>query len=408
MGGINFEILKDKNALRIFLSLLVSTICEKMMSIGLVWYFTKNFSINIVPWFLTVSFLPHLLMAFYSTGIINRLGALKTVIAASYFRSAVLFLLYGCFFILDLKANTLLTGLFVAGFFIGLGSSLFNPSILTLPPQLVASDKIVGLNALIDSSMSISTIMGATFAIFLLNIVSLKTLILVNAVSFLVSGLLQMGLQTKSQMQEQRDTNVPHIGPKTVLSKYPDIARMLGSFLFLNLVFTPILVMIPWYVEKVYGGDSSSLATIEGCMGLGAFLTGLFMSLANFQVEKKNRISMIALVSFLFGAFFLLFSFSLQTWHGAFLLFCIGVLSTFLNIQVLTYFQTSLLEDEVPAIMTAVNIISAASVPLSLSFSGLIFPYVYIPTFAKSCGVMVVFIALIMPKFLRGSQWKSV
>lgn len=405
MGGINFEILNDRNALRIFVSLLVSTICEKMMSIGLVWYFTKNFSVNVVPWFLTISFLPHLLMAFYSTGIINRLGPLRTVVSTSFFRAAVLFLLYGGFFILDLQGSTLLTGLFVAGFFVGLGSSLFNPSVLSLPPLLVAPDKIVGLNALIDSSMSISTIMGATFAIFLLNLVSLKTLILLNAISFLFAGLLQMGLESNIQ-GAVATTEGAHIGPKTVLKKYPDMARMLISFLFLNLIFTPILVMIPWYVEKIYNGDSSSLATIEGSMGLGAFLTGVFMSLANFQLEGEKRINMIALISFLFGAFFLIFSFSQHTWHGAFVLFCIGVLSTFLNIQVLTYFQTSLPEEEVPAIMTAVNIISAASVPLSLSFSGLIFPYVYIPSFAKISGAIVILIALVMPKFLRGSKWK--
>ncbi|MGZ3809960.1 MAG: hypothetical protein ACXVCE_17885, partial [Bacteriovorax sp.] len=80
MGGINFEILKDKNALLIFVSQLVSTICDKMMSIGLVWYLTSHFSINVVPWYLAGCFLPHLLMAFFSTGFINRVGVLKTVI----------------------------------------------------------------------------------------------------------------------------------------------------------------------------------------------------------------------------------------------------------------------------------------------------------------------------------------
>lgn len=408
MGAINFDILKDRNALRIFLSLLVSTICEKMMSIGLVWYFTKHFSINVVPWFLTVSFLPHLMMAFFSTRLINTLGPLRTVISTSFFRSAVLFLLVAAFSFVDLKDEALLVALFVAGFFIGVGSSLFNPAILTLPPRLVPADKVVGLNALIDSSMSISTIMGATFAIFLLNLVSLKTLILINAISFMVSGLLQLGLETTSALSESGEENPPHISPKTVLRKYPDIARLLLSFLFLNLVFTPILVMIPWYVEKIYQGDSSSLATIEGCMGLGAFLTGIFLSLSHLKLEGEKRIKMIATVSFLFGAFFLLFSFSQHTWQGAVVLFCVGILSTFLNIQVLTYFQTALPEEEVPAIMTAVNIISAASVPLSLSFSGLIFPHVHIPTFATISGAVVIFLALIMPKFLRGQKWKLV
>jgi hypothetical protein len=142
-------------------------------------------------------------------------------------------------------------------------------------------------------------------------------------------------------------------------------------------------------------------------MGLGAFGTGMYMSLASFQLKADKRISMIGIISLLFGVFYFLFAYSSMTWHGAFILFLIGVMSTFLNIQVLTYFQTALKEEEVPAIMTAVNIISAASVPLSLSFSGLVFPHVYIPNFAKMSGLLIIIIALIIPKFLQGSLWKS-
>jgi hypothetical protein len=116
---------------------------------------------------------------------------------------------------------------------------------------------------------------------------------------------------------------------------------------------------------------------------------------------------MIATVSFFFGLFFLIFAFSHFTWQGAGVLFFIGVLSTFLNIQVLTYFQTALRPEEIPAIMTGVNIISAAAVPLSLTFSGIIFPHVYITNFAKVSGVLVILIAFILPKLLRGSVWKS-
>lgn len=408
MSLINIEVLKDKNSFLIFASQLVSAICDKMMSIGLIWYLTKEYSINVVPWFLAVSFLPHLMMAFFSTPIINRIGALKTVIASEFFRGIILFILFGCFYLFKLEGNSLLTALFISGFFVGLGSSLFNPAILSLPPKLVAPDKVVGLNALIDSSMSISTILGATFAIFILSFVDLKMLVLINALSFIWAGVLQMGLKTLTQSEDKSlDKNVESIGPIYVLKKYPDIARMLASFLFLNLVFTPILVMIPWYVQKIYFGDSSSLAIIEGAMGLGAFITGLYLSFSSFQVSTDRRVSMIALVSFLFGLFFFIFAYSSFTWHGALLLFSIGIISTFLNIQVLTYFQTALKEEEIPAIMTAVNIISAASVPLSLIFSGLIFPHVSIPSFAKLSGVLIIFIALLMPKFLQGPIWKS-
>ena len=408
MSLLNIEVLKEKNSLLIFVSQLVSTICDKMMSIGLIWYLTKEYSINVVPWFLAVSFLPHLMMAFFSTPIINRVGALRTVIASEFFRGLILLCLFLSIHFLKLENSSLLIALFISGFLVGLGSSLFNPAILSLPPKLVAPEKVMGLNALIDSSMSISTILGATFAIFILSYVDLKTLVIINALSFIWAGALQMGLKIRVQNVEAINENSEMIGPMYVLKKYPDIARMLASFLFLNLVFTPILVMIPWYVQKIYFGDASSLAFIEGSMGVGAFLTGLYLSFSSLEVNTEKRISMIALVSFLFGLFFLIFAYSSLTWHGAVILFLIGILSTFLNIQVLTYFQTSLKEEEIPAIMTAVNIISAASVPLSLVFSGLIFPYVSIPNFAKLSGIIIVFAAILMPKFLQGPIWKSV
>ena len=84
MSFINIDVLRDKNSQIIFLSQLVSAVCEKMMSIGLIWFLTKEYSINIVPWFLALSFFPHLLMAFYSTPIINRIGPMKTVISAEF------------------------------------------------------------------------------------------------------------------------------------------------------------------------------------------------------------------------------------------------------------------------------------------------------------------------------------
>src|SRR4051794_13425751 len=108
MFGINFNVLKDRNALLIFVSQLVSALCDKMMSIGLIWYLSHEFSINVVPWYLAVSFLPHLFMAFFSTNFINRIGALKTVIASEFFRGAVLFLLYIAISIFNLKGNVLL------------------------------------------------------------------------------------------------------------------------------------------------------------------------------------------------------------------------------------------------------------------------------------------------------------
>lgn len=403
MTNLNYEILRDKNTSMVFMSQLISTVCDKMMSIGLIWYLTTVYSINIVPWFLALSFLPHIFMSFYSSKIIARHGILKTVIATEWMRGVVLLLLFASLFIVPDKSTTALACLFGAAFFIGIGSSVFNPAILSLPPVLVEKEKVPALNALLDTSFSVSNILGAACSIFLLNFFDLKILVLINALSFFMAAFLQSRVKVKKveDIVIEAEQGIEPIGLLSLVKKYPVMGRMLLSFLFINLVFTPILVMIPWYVENIFKGNASDLALIEGAMGLGAFLTGTFLTLSGFAVRDEKRVGMMAIICFLFGLFFQVFSFSRTTSEASFLLFLIGVLSTFLNVQVLTFFQTTLKEDEVPTIMVGVNIISAATMPLSFAISGLLFPVVEIPSFALLCGLMTMLISFFMPSFLK-------
>ncbi len=165
--------------------------------------------------------------------------------------------------------------------------------------------------------------------------------------------------------------------------------------------------MIPWYVENVFKGNASDLALIEGAMGLGAFVMGMALTLGGFAIRDEKRVGMMAIICFLFGLFFQVFSFSKTTGEASLLLFLIGVLSTFLNVQVLTFFQTALEKDEVPTIMVGVNIISAATMPVAFAISGLLFPVVEIPSFALICGLMTMLISFFMPSFLSNKIQKG-
>jgi MFS family permease len=402
MNSSNLDILKEKNGIVIFISQLITSISDKMLSIGLIWYVTKNLGAEIVPWFLTCAFLPHLIFSFFSTKFIHRFGTIKTIMITEVFRGFVLLSYYFILASLILSKSQFTYSLFGMIFFIGIGSALFTPAILSSPPILVPENKIIGLNALIDTCMSISSILGAVASIFLLNFFDIRGLILINAITYFLAFGLQLFIKKiKSEVYDEEDRK---ISPFSVLKKYKEIAKMLLCFLLFNIVLTPIFVLIPWYVDRVYRGDSSSLATIEGAMGIGAFLMGIFISITKIEVVGKNRIKMIGVISFLFGIFFLLFSYSRQTWQGATILFFIGVASTFLNIQILTYFQTEASEGDVPAIMTSVNLISTASMPLSLVISGFIFPMVHVPTFAMVSGVVIIFMSLIIPSLITGDH----
>ena len=96
---MNLSFFRERNAWLIFVSQLVSSISEKMLSIGLIWYITKNLGANFVAWFLTCAFLPHLLLTFYSSRVIQSWGILKTIKITTVFRSLILLI---CFLLLNL------------------------------------------------------------------------------------------------------------------------------------------------------------------------------------------------------------------------------------------------------------------------------------------------------------------
>jgi DHA3 family macrolide efflux protein-like MFS transporter len=400
MNVFNLEVLKEENALLIFISQMMTSVADKMLSLGLIWYITKNLGPEVVPWFLTMAFLPHLLFSFHSAKIIHRFKIMNTIMMTEVFRSLFL-IVY--FFVLgqnQLSKEVFTYSLFLMVFLMGIGSALFTPAILSCPPILVKEDKVVGLNALIDSSISISNILGAVASIFLLNIFDLRGLILINAFAFFGAYLIQLKIKTLKIVDDVPNDQA-NTSPLIVIKKYPDIAKMLFSFLLVNLVLTPIFVLIPWYVEKIYHGDSSSLASIEGGMGIGAFLMGIYISVTQLEVSEKNRVKMIASICFMFGLLLTLFSFTNSTWQGVGILFLIGASSTFLNIQILTFFQMSAEGSDVPAIMAAVNLISTASMPLSLTISGFIIPNVHVQTFALLCGVIVILLAFVLPPLIK-------
>ncbi len=405
MGVDSKFILRDRNVAIIFSSQLVSAVCDKMMSIGLVWYITKNFSVSMVPWYLTLSFLPHLIFSFFTTELINRFTPLRAVLFAEFFRAAVLLMFAGSIFFFNLSGTGELYGLFICTFFFGIGSSIFNPAVLSLPPQVVSADKVTGLNALLDSSVSISTVVGAALGVVLLNYMNLTTLITLNAVSFIWAGLLQLRLKVLDQPTAE-STAVESVSPRTTLKKYPAISRVLLSFLFINLAFTPILVFIPWIVQEVYHGTSATMSAMEGAMGLGAVASAVYYTITGMRLNGASRTRLITFVAFMFGVLFVVLTYTGNLLQGGIVLFMVGLLSAFLNIEVLSYFQTAVNEQEVPAIMTAVNLISVASIPLSMTLTGVVFPYVNVPDFAMVCGGCTVLISIFLPRLLQSEHGK--
>jgi hypothetical protein len=384
MSNFNLDILKERNSIILFFSQSVTSISDKMLSLGLIWFITKNFGAHYVAWFLSFAFLPHLLLSFYAGRVITNIGLINILKFTTLFRGAVLFVM---FFIL--KSWNGIEPMFIMVFLVGCGTSLFTPAVLSSPPVLVREELI-----------ALSNIIGAALSVIILNYLDIFGLILINSATFIFSFV------ALSFLKKEKDENITNEDPDTVhihltLKKYPMILRMLISFLLLNLVLTPIFVIIPWFVENVYRGDGKTLAIIEGSMGVGAFLMGVLISSFKIAVSDRNRVKMISLISLGFGILFITFSQTKSYWQGSLIMFLFGLILTYLNVQVLTYFQTESKEFDLPNIMTAVNLIGNATMPLSMAISALVLPRVDVINFSITSGVIVLILSSILPYIME-------
>ena len=166
----------------------------------------------------------------------------------------------------------------------------------------------------------------------------------------------------------------------------------------MNFFLAPLMIFMPWYAKNIFSEGITGLAKLEVFFAVGTVVGGSLLSFVRLPGTTANRIT-FSLCSMAIA--YLGFTFS----HNL-LLACLalGILGFFLalaNVVILTFFQTSATEEEVPIVMGMVNLISVASLPISMGIVGAFIDNISVPTFATVCATIVIAIALSI-RFIPG------
>jgi predicted MFS family arabinose efflux permease len=98
---------------------------------------------------------------------------------------------------------------------------------------------------------------------------------------------------------------------------------------------------------------------------------------------------------------YLSFTFSHNMIIGCLALAILGFFLALANVLILTFFQSSADPEDVPVIMGMVNLISVASLPVSMGIVGAFIDNVSVPSFATICAAIVIAIAMSI-RFIPG------
>ena len=383
----------------LLLGQLFAQLSDRMMSIGLVWVISKNFGDQWVTWYLVIGGLPHLLFFAWSAKLIQARGALKVVMCADGLRSLIY--LFAGIFISALESQSQLFNVMILIFATNLMAAFFNPAIFSLPVEIESGQGIQKLTARLSALMSLSSVLGPVLGIFCFQWLGLHGLFFMTSAFYLLSGLCAWTLLPKQQATQQSTqeilpllkTPTPEFAPEFVTGRFaafqihPMLASMLLVFLMMNLLTTPIQILLPSLAKNVFAGSFNALAAMEVGLGSGLSFGGLILSI--FSIQNKTLFYLwIFLVGC--GVSFLAIHYAANLPMTVLMLAALGLFVGLSNILTLNIFQSFAPPDQVPKIMSLVNLISSAALPFSLLGAGLLQTYYSIHLIVEVCGFILV------------------
>jgi MFS family permease len=387
-------VLRDANARWLVVGQLGSQICDRMALAGILWFLTTSAGAALVPWFIAVSGLPHLALAWWAGRIINTLGALKVVVWADLLRGALFLGAAALMHALPLSADIIV--LFTLALAGNLGAALFNPAILALPVRLARRDAYQPnqLTALLSSCGAIGTIVGPALAALIYMAGSLETVLALTGIAYLVAGLVEQRVRLP-------DAGAPaacaprtqsHVGQ--VVRRHPLVGWLFGLLLLVNLGMGPIVLFLPLYAAQVFTGGIDAQAFLQSSVGAGMIAGGLAAAAFGLPGSRLVRITVPVMLA---TACFLGFALSASLPLSCLLLVMMGASLAAGNAGLIGLFQTIPGEHEVPGVMAVVNLFGVASLPLSMAVIGVVLTFAPATTVAIACAATSLLFALMSP-----------
>lgn len=217
---------------------------------------------------------------------------------------------------------------------LALFQAVIDPTLNKMVPALVAPEQVERAVAWIGSTQSIASFLGAICGAVLVEKLGLAGAIWVNAASYALATLCSCRI---------RDVAVAAAPPEeagggSIWPELPVIVRrLLLAFGAMNFFMTPILVVLPVYVNRVLGGNATVFALTEAGLWVG-LIAGTFLA-EHWKSERGGLLAAGSRLAVVSGACLGVSGAHpsgvfLGAWTAAF-----GVALGAANVKFLTYFQ---------------------------------------------------------------------
>jgi MFS family permease len=296
-----------------------------------------------------IQFLPWLLFGLIGGVLVDRWDRRMTIVIVESVR-ATAFLAIGIVFLVD---GSLISIEFIYGliFLESTLQNLFNPARLALMPNLVKEEDLRAANSLMEVSRQVGFLIAPGAGIVISQVFGAGTIIVIDGVTFLISGLTVFFINWRPAPRERRGDGFHHGMAQVIVEMRQGLSvigntRLLQVTLLLgislNLVVAPIQALLPIFVREVKDVSQGYTGAL-----VAGFIPGLILgSLIAPALSRKTGLGYLAIGSVLsLGAVISVASFLPTLVLPVMAMFFAGTAIGALNVAQINMLQTSTTED---------------------------------------------------------------
>jgi hypothetical protein len=191
--------------------------------------------------------------------------------------------------------------LIVAGvmFILSIIYTLYSPAVTASIPQIVEKDKLASANGIIQQVGYVVNLTGPIMAGLLYSFIGMKLIVILNAVSFLLAGLLELFLQipdleVKEKIQNPLKQSITEMKKSFIYlkDKKKIVLGIICSYALANIFVVPILsVITPYFINIKMNMSSSVYGLIEAVFVLGMIVGGMAITFKAdlFSMKKLHK-----------------------------------------------------------------------------------------------------------------------
>jgi DHA3 family macrolide efflux protein-like MFS transporter len=377
----------NRNFLLVWIGQTISVIGDNLYAIALMWWvLEKTGSTALMATVAICATLPAVILGPFAGTYVDRVDRRKLLVFMDLGRAFLLFIPAILFFYQRLEV----WHINIVAVFLSSMTIFFSPALDSFTPSIVEKNSLTRANSLIQFSRNLSGILGPSLAGVLMALFGAGWVMLLNGISFLVSGLaiflVRVAKVEISELKVKQHFFADLWDGLVYLKKQSLIFSTLILFSLLNFFLAPIGILIPVMVKEVLKMGAEGFGFLMSAISVGMILGTLILGLKG-EVKRKGWVVVSGII--LGGLTLALFAISEKFWLSMIFLGIAGLSFSLVNVLAVVIFQQKVPPDKRGRFFGTASTLAQGLRPISLGLVGVISVWLNVRLILLFSGILV-------------------